>query len=149
MSGLPASGLRGEAQTLLHSLAWNAERRAIRRVVRRGHDVDVTDDAGETPLHGAAAWGHCTTVRELLALGADPNIASTDGAAMTPLHWAASHGNLGVVRALVRAGGDVHRRDARGRTASMRAKEYGNAAIARWLDASENENSLSVTAADA
>lgn len=100
MSGLPASGLRGEAQTLLHSLAWNAERRAIRRVVRRGHDVDVTDDAGETPLHGAAAWGHCTTVRELLALGADPNIASTDGAAMTPLHWAASHGNLGVVRAL-------------------------------------------------
>lgn len=129
-----ASGLQGEAETLLHGHAWHGDGRPIRRLVRQGHDVNVRDDAGESPLHGACAWGQRTTVRLLLALGADPTITSTDGARMTPLHWAASHGNAGVVRALLRAGADRHARDAQGNTPAMRARARGRTKIADLLE---------------
>lgn len=51
------SGARGEAESPPHSAAWCNQWRRIRRLVSRGHDVNFRDDIGETPLHGAAAWG--------------------------------------------------------------------------------------------
>jgi ankyrin repeat protein len=99
----------------------------------RGHDVNVRDDIGETPLHGAAAWGHCTAVRTLLKLGARPDLVSIDG--MTALHWAAGWGGLGVVRALVRAGADTKTPDAHGRTPAQLAASRGKAKVAAWLAA--------------
>jgi ankyrin repeat protein len=127
------SGPRGEAETPLHGFAWCGQWRQIRRLVRKGHDVDVRDDIGETPLHGAAASGRCTTVRMLLKLGADPNATSTEGLGMTPLHWAAGWGNLGTVRALLRAGADRSARNGAGRTPAEEALGRGNSRIAVWL----------------
>ena len=34
---------------------------------------------GRTPLHSAAAFGHAACVKELLALGADPEAKADDG----------------------------------------------------------------------
>lgn len=127
------SGARGEAETPTHGFAWCGQWRQIRRLARKGQDVNVRDDIGETPLHGAAVGGHRTTVRVLLALGANPNIASTEGLAMTPLHWAAGWGNVGTVRALERAGADCRARNGAGRTPAEEALGRGKLRNAVWL----------------
>lgn len=133
LMGEQNSGARGEAESPLHGAAWCNESRRIRRLVSRGHDVNVRDEIGETPLHGAAAWGNRTAVRTLLKLDARHDLVSTDG--MTALHWAAGWGNLGVVRALVRAGADTKIRDAHGRTPAQLAASRGKAKVAAWLAA--------------
>jgi ankyrin repeat protein len=95
------------------------------------------DDIGETPLHGAAAWGNCTSVRMLLKLGARHDVVSADG--MTALHWAAGWGTLGVVRALVQAGADTKSPDAHGHTPAQLAASRGKLKVAAWLAAQDVE----------
>ncbi|XP_051998907.1 BRCA1-associated RING domain protein 1 [Xyrauchen texanus] len=57
---------------------------------------------GETPLHLAAIKGDLEEVRNLLALGADPNLK--DNAGWTPLHEACNLGHLAVVEELLQHG---------------------------------------------
>jgi ankyrin repeat protein/catechol 2,3-dioxygenase-like lactoylglutathione lyase family enzyme len=66
--------------------------------------VREQDAEGSTGLHRAV--GHASTVRLLLAHGADPN-ARDVGDNATALHFAAG-GNVESVRALLDAGADVH-----------------------------------------
>ncbi|MXX71689.1 MAG: hypothetical protein F4205_04345 [Gemmatimonadetes bacterium] len=61
-----------------------------------GHDSPVAD---------AAMRGDASTVRALIAEGADVNAAQGDG--MTALHWAASNRDPGLARILLEAGADV------------------------------------------
>ncbi|XP_051567043.1 BRCA1-associated RING domain protein 1-like [Myxocyprinus asiaticus] len=57
---------------------------------------------GETPLHLAAIKGDVEEVRNLLVLGADPNLK--DNAGWTPLHEACNLGHLAVVDELLQHG---------------------------------------------
>jgi len=116
----------------MHGNAWTGGDKALKRLVRRGHDVNVLDDTGESPLHGAAASGHSTVVRLLLKLGANPNIAAND-TGLTPLHWASGSGNLSAVRALVRGGADMQTKDKMGRTPQDLALQHNRPTIAHWL----------------
>ena len=70
--------------------------------------------AAESELHWAARTGQSTTVKVLLAAGADARAPDADG--MTPLHWAAMNGQLEAVRLLLEAGADPQARDVLGRT---------------------------------
>jgi ankyrin repeat protein len=130
----PPLGSEGAAQTLMHAFAWNNEHRGLRRLARRGGDVNVVDDSGESPLHGAAAIGCTTSVRELIRLGARADIAAAGSQAYTPLHWAAKYGHLGVIRALVRAGAPLDARDAEGYTPQDVARIYKEPRAERWLE---------------
>lgn len=116
----------------MHGNAWIGGDKALRRLIRRGHDVNALDDIGESPLHGAASHGHATVVRLLLKNGADPNIAAEDSG-LTPLHWACGWGTLSVVRALVRGGADVRVKDKLGHTPQDLALQHNRPVIARWL----------------
>jgi ankyrin repeat protein len=127
-----ASASRGEAETPMHGNAWVGRDKALRRLIRRGHDVNVLDDTGESPLHGAASCGQATVVALLLCNGADPNIHASD-TGFTPLHWASGWGNLSAVRALVRGGADVRATDKQGRTAHDVAEQHNRPKIAAWL----------------
>jgi len=52
---------------------------AVRLHIRRGDDVNATDDKGRSALILAASRGHTETCRLLLEAGADPRTLDNDG----------------------------------------------------------------------
>jgi ankyrin repeat protein len=63
-------------------------RRTIRKLIRRGADVDAVREDGTSPVHVAAGFGSEASLRALLERGADPRVRSHRGD--TPLHLAAA-----------------------------------------------------------
>ena len=98
-----------------------------------GADVNARDEAGHTPLHGAAGIsGDPAVVEVLLEAGADPNAQTEDGS--TPLHWAAGLSrNPAVVEVLLVAGANLEARCELGRTPLHEAADP-----AFWLAKNEN-----------
>jgi ankyrin repeat protein len=68
--------------------------------VSLGVDVNVRAAKGATPLHFAAHNGNVQLVRDLVALGADPNQREHQ-AGGTPLHWAALGGHTDAMHIMV------------------------------------------------
>ena len=94
-----------------------------------GVDPNAVDEAGSTPLPIACAMGPPDAAPVLLALGADPTVATRNG--VTPCMIAAYHsGSVPCLRALAAGGpggalGDaVNALDKNGRTALALAVKY-------------------------
>ena len=89
--------------TKLHYAAWNDDVECIEDAIRRGCDVNVENEDGETPLHLAACHSALSVVKLLLRNEAEVNSKrSYDG--RTPLHQAAAEVNAhAVVEELIRA----------------------------------------------
>ncbi|MBU1834062.1 MAG: ankyrin repeat domain-containing protein [Gammaproteobacteria bacterium] len=128
----PGNAMDGGAETELHAIAWAGNLRKARRLVRKGADVNHIDAAGETPLHGAAAWGHSSIIRFLLSVGARHDIKAKNTNNMTPLHWAA-RSDLKSVKLLLKAGAEKEAKDAQGNTAYDIAKKHERPEIAAFL----------------
>ena len=129
---VPGAAIDGGAETELHAIAWAGNLRRARRLVRKGANVNHVDSAGETPLHGAAAWGRTSMVRYLLSVGARHDIQALNTCNMTPLHWAA-RANLETVKVLLKAGADRNAKDTQGNTAYDIAKKYRKLEIMAYL----------------
>ena len=86
--------------------------------------LSTTTTGGETPLMAAAKKGFVSTMRYLIAAGADVHAGSRDG--LTPLHLAAASGWGPAVSELLVAGADPSRLDHRGRTPLMYAAASGS-----------------------
>jgi hypothetical protein len=87
----------------------------VLELLRRGAPPDAGDSRGYTALHLAAKYGHASTIRILIAAGAQATPrASNDG--FTPLHLAVMERRLESVRALIEAKADLEAEDDGGRT---------------------------------
>jgi ankyrin repeat protein len=106
-AGLGASSIdtRGDYAT---PLAGRNARATLEVLLDGGGDLALTDRAGRTALHGAAAWGWNEAVQYLAEQGADITAADNNG--MTPLDFA-----MGRVSASGRGGGG----EARPETAAL------------------------------
>lgn len=83
---------------------------AIKELVRKGSDLNATDNYGFTPLH-LAAWVGIDSVIALLKSGADVNAKSNvHSFGLTPLHLAVSNKQVEIVRELLKQGADIHER---------------------------------------
>jgi cytohesin len=94
---------------------------AVKQNLAEGIDVDTRlpstfGHIGETPLHGAATFGHKEIVELLIAKGADVNAKGGVIKGTIPLHKAASNGHKEVAEVLIAKGADVNAKSENGIT---------------------------------
>jgi ankyrin repeat protein len=131
--------------TPLHTAAWQGDVAAIRELVKNGADVNVTDDAGATPLYWAARGGHrmgphqCkgeaanrpAVIATLIELGANPNVQDRRpqgfgrASGWTPLVVALHHKQFKSAAVLLEKGADPNIRSDQGMSAMDMARAEG------------------------
>ncbi|XP_066552324.1 inactive serine/threonine-protein kinase TEX14 isoform X2 [Amia ocellicauda] len=102
------------AAAQLHGFALERNTHKLEKLLKRGVDVDVINNLGQTPLFCAALLGLTGAAELLLEFGADPNHRCEDRS--TPVHAAVFSCNPVLLSALLDAGGDLRLHDAQGRT---------------------------------
>jgi ankyrin repeat protein len=131
-------GLGGS--TPLYSAIRKEDISVIKKLLKRGADINRASAHGWTPLKSAAQQGNFEIVKLLLEAGADPNIA--DNTNYTPLMNAVSGQHENIVKILLKFKADPNVQSGEnpqdddwepGRSALMDAAVSGNVAIAREL----------------
>src|SRR5262245_50578529 len=112
---------RGETP-LLYAARPEGHPETVLALLEGGAEVDVTDDFGATPLHGAAMIGDVDVARVLVGKGADVNRQTQDG--YTPLHIAAISGKTEFVQFLLDKGANRNLRDKRNLTPAEAAVQF-------------------------
>lgn len=113
--------------------AKNGDREALRTLVQKKADVNLTDGDGTTALHWAAYRDDVESADVLLRSGAKVNAANDLGA--TPLWLAAQNGSAAMVRRLLQAGANPNAALLAGETPLMAASRAGSADIVEELAA--------------
>ena len=93
---------RRKGDTLTHRAAGAGHAHVVAALLERNANATKKNDAGETPLHAAAAVGSIECVRLLLAVRGVSALAR-DNLGRMPLHAAAANGHARVVDEFVRA----------------------------------------------
>lgn len=93
-----------ELATKIFDLARQGRTEALVAYVDAGVPVNLTNDRGDCLVMLAAYHGHATTVRELLARGAEADRVNDRG--QTPLAGAVFKGEQEVIKALLEGGAD-------------------------------------------
>lgn len=102
----------------------NGNSRAVKILLSKGANVEITEDNGYAALHLAATGGHLAVTKMLVEAAADLVEGKTyDGC--TPLHLAAGNGHCGVLRMMIGAGANPNSRMSRGETPLYLAAENG------------------------
>eukprot|EP00287_Rhodomonas_sp_CCMP768_P032000 CAMPEP_0202849540 /NCGR_PEP_ID=MMETSP1389-20130828/81037_1 /ASSEMBLY_ACC=CAM_ASM_000865 /TAXON_ID=302021 /ORGANISM="Rhodomonas sp., Strain CCMP768" /LENGTH=295 /DNA_ID=CAMNT_0049527565 /DNA_START=12 /DNA_END=899 /DNA_ORIENTATION=+ len=119
--------------TALHIASRQGESPIVRLLLDHGAAVNI-QAAGKdelTPLMFAASWGHTEVVSSLLAVQADPNLASVNGD--SALIFAASGSHLLITRKLLNARANVNHQAQGTETALLMAAAKGNNEIVAEL----------------
>jgi len=90
----------------LHLAAQDGDVEAVTGLLNDGHQPNVFDELGKTPLHYAAEGAHLDVMRLLLASGADVNAHDERVIGNTALGEVASNCSFEVAKLLIDAGAD-------------------------------------------
>jgi len=137
----------------LYSAVVRGDLKKVKRFVKRGDDVNMVDDRGQSPLHRIAGGGLIlmkpkSFLRKAPACGflVDPNICfeiaqilidhgadinAKDYRGQTPLHFTGRSKNYKVARLLVKSGADVNAKDNYERTPLLYAVGSGSAGFGK------------------
>ncbi|XP_043942991.1 inactive serine/threonine-protein kinase TEX14-like [Protopterus annectens] len=98
----------------LHDYIMRGKLRKLKRLLKKGVDVECQNTAGQTPLFISALFGHYQETDLLLQYGANPNKRTFNGS--TPVHAAAFSCNPSILCRILEAGGDLRLHDREGKT---------------------------------
>ncbi len=125
-----ASSLIPTKPDKLADAASDGRGRAVRRLLNEGVPVNSSGPSHATALLGAVQRGDADLARDLLASGADPNLATLW---WSPLMAACASGDASMAARLLQAGAKVNARNRDLRTPLMFAAIRGDAAVVRLL----------------
>lgn len=97
----------------------------VRKLLKRGANVNVIDHKGKTPLHRSSQAGFIKITTMLLKQGAQLEIADLKGC--TTIFDAAHHGRVEAVKLLIDRGANIHHTESRGETPLFAAARGGRA----------------------
>jgi ankyrin repeat protein len=95
-----------ELNTFLRSAVDNGHVASLETLLRKGADIEASDENGNRALHIAALKGCTEVVETLLRSGADKEAPCETGD--RPLHLATHQGHLATVDALLKSGAQIH-----------------------------------------
>ena len=120
-------------QPSLHDAAETGDLNKVKRLLRKGADVNAKEFNGYTPLMWAVAHtGHVEIVKVLLEKGADVSVRGKSKNE-TPLGIASHFGGLEIVRLLLDKGADITAKDNDGSTPLMLATRRNHKAVVALL----------------
>ncbi|MGZ5571820.1 MAG: ankyrin repeat domain-containing protein [Usitatibacter sp.] len=121
--------VRSERLEAFHAAVNTGNVEAVRSAIRRGMDVSVLDEHGNTPLGNSF---NAATASALMEAGAKVDARSRDG--LTPIMVAAGQGHADVVRLLIARHANVNEKSPeRGKTALDYATNSGQDEIVKIL----------------
>ena len=126
-----ASRVTKEGKTLLMAASSLGDSRLTRHLIKRGADVNATNERGGTALMYAASQGHLEIVEQLIGAGARVNHRAENG--WSALLLAASKGFELVIQRLLDFSADPNNVDMFGFSPLMRAIANGKQDAARTL----------------
>ncbi len=103
----------------------------IKDLIKRGADVNVEDNTGQTPLHRASAMNELEIAKLLLDRGADVNSKRNDG--WTPLHRASWNNSIEIAELLLNRGANLEAKDKWGMTPLHLASRWNHIETAELL----------------
>jgi len=117
-----AQQVLGQNDQMIHDAARMGSGADVAKIVKGNPAMrDARTGLGSTPLHLAAINPDVTTVKALLAAGANVNAKDDDG--NTPLHMAAYANRIETAKVLLEAGADVNAVTTAGRTPMSMARK--------------------------
>jgi ankyrin repeat protein len=124
-------GAAGSEPSPLLDAAKNADREALRALLKPGVDVNAAQGDGATALHWASYRDDLESADLLLRAGANVNAANDLGA--TPLWTACQNGSATMVRRLLEAGANPNAALVSGETVLMTASRSGKPEVVEML----------------
>jgi hypothetical protein len=118
--------------TALHLAGYFGLPDVVVMLLAKGHDPNVEDTNGLTPLWWAARNGHAPVVKLLLGQNVDPDSEDIEDG-RTPLSWAVINGHEAVVKLLLEKDVDLEFEDKSQLTPLAWAAMSGHAAVAELL----------------
>ncbi|MFZ5953902.1 MAG: ankyrin repeat domain-containing protein [Candidatus Dependentiae bacterium] len=102
------SGANADIDILNSAIATSANILLIKKIIKKGIDVNNKDNCNRTPIEIAVTVGNYQALEYLLSQGADVNIKSgVGGLNQTPLEMAINQKNIGMVDFLLEHGASI------------------------------------------